>query len=177
MVRWRDVGENLNRRISTPARSAALRAARAVVVGFVCGRRGGWRIRPPLRLRPKASRWGEAGARSAADEGTDHTAPATGGPASVIYSAFSHRGKVAFAQQMTDEGPFTPAAPCVPPCSVVQWPYHGECARDKLVDRTATCPAGKVLRLERWERQCCRAHQTMGAVFSRALWKFRRCEP
>ena len=42
---------------------------------------------------------------------------------------------------------------------------HKECARDKLDDRTATCPQGKVLKLERWLRSYMETRQpivTMG---------------
>ena len=34
---------------------------------------------------------------------------------------------------------------------VIIFPSYKECVRDKLADRTATCPNGKVLKLERWE--------------------------
>ena len=42
---------------------------------------------------------------------------------------------------------------------------YKECARDKLDDRTATCPLGKVLKLERWLRSYMKNRQpivTMG---------------
>lgn len=33
---------------------------------------------------------------------------------------------------------------------MLQCNYHRECGRDKPDERTATCPGGKVLKLERW---------------------------
>jgi hypothetical protein len=53
--------------------------------------------------------------------------------------------------------------------------YNGtyrECARDKLVDRTATCPRGKVLMLDRWGGYDFGTLIGADGCFFASLWEF-----